>query len=99
MASIKKNIREYVSFSLLVLVYTVSSLRYFPGRWLDTLWATAVHIMSIGPYTIGGTLIVASILHKIAKEKLPWKNILRIFLAVSILIELFIGISHYYNPQ
>lgn len=94
-----KKVQEYVSFFLLTLVYSVSSLRYFPGRWLDTLWASAVHVMSIGPYTIGGTLVVASILQKLAKERIPWKNILRLFLAISILIELFIGISHYYKPQ
>ena len=86
-------IREYVSLFVLCLVYAVCSFRYFPGRMAESLVATLEHILNIGPYTIGATLIIASILRRLLKENLPWRKVFRIFLAVSIILELFLGIA------
>jgi len=86
-------IKEYVSLFLLCLVYAACSFRYFPGRMGESFIATLEHILSIGPYTIGATLIIASVLHRLLREKLPWSKVFRIFLAVSIILELFLGIA------
>ncbi len=94
-----KKLKEYLSYFLLVVVYLLCSMRYFPGRWLDTSLATITHIASMGPYTLGATIITVSILHKMSAERLPWKNIIRIFLAVSIFLELFLGIANYVDPK
>jgi hypothetical protein len=80
-------------------MYLFCSFRYFPGRRLDTLLQTAGHIASIGPYTLGATLVIASVLHKMSGERLPWKSIIRIFLAVSIMLELVLGIANYVDPK
>ena len=98
MPSISK-LKEYLSYFLLTVVYLLCSIRYFPGRRLDTLLETVDHIASIGPYTIGATIVIASVLHKISNERLPWKSIIRIFLAVSIVLELILGIADYVDPK
>lgn len=92
-------LKEYLSYFLLTVVYLLCSFRYFPGRWLDTLLETVGHIAAIGPYTIGATIVIASLLHKLSGEHLPWKSIIRIFLAVSIVLELVLGIANYVDPK
>ncbi len=91
-------LKEYLSYFLLVAVYLLCSMRYFPGSWLDTSLETITHIASMGPYTLGATIITVSILHKMSGERLPWKSIIRIFLAISIFLELFLGIGNHIDP-
>jgi hypothetical protein len=102
--SIKKNrvqqsamkIRETISFSLLVLVYLLVSLRYFPGEWMRTLLETFWHLLSIFPYTLGVTVLIVAVLRRIFEgKKLSLPLVIRIFITVSIFLELFLGIHDY----
>lgn len=95
----RSKLKEYVTYFLLTVVYLFCSFRYFPGRRLDTLLETVEHVASIGPYTIGATLVIASVLRKMSGEQLPWKSVIRIFLAVSIILELVLGIANYVDPK
>ncbi|HSR36231.1 MAG TPA: hypothetical protein VLL73_03540, partial [Desulfurivibrionaceae bacterium] len=66
------NVRRIVGFALLLALYLLASFRYFPGRPLDSLAATGVHLLRSVPFTVGLTLVVVSMMQRMAKEPLPW---------------------------
>lgn len=89
--------RQIVSLGLLVIFYLLCSLRFFPDRLADTLIETLIHILSVAPFTIGLTLVLLSVLQRLAGERLPLDRALRIFLTLGILFEIFYGLYNYLN--
>jgi hypothetical protein len=89
------NVRRIVGFVLLLALYLLASFRYFPGRPLDSLQATGLHIIRSAPFTVGLTLITISMVQRMAKERLPWPRILRFFLTISLFYEFLFALYHY----
>lgn len=89
------NVRRIVGFVLLLALYLLASYRYFPGRPLDSLAATGLHLLRSAPFTVGLTLITISMVQRMAKERLPWSRILRFFLTISLCYEFLFALYHY----
>ena len=90
-----KKIREQISLVLLLGLYVLCSLRYYPGDWSHTFVETLIHMLSVAPFGVGVTILLVTILRKLAGAQLPWDRVLRIFLIVVLVIELLYGISYY----
>lgn len=88
-------IRQSVSFFLLLLVYLLASFRYFPGRPVDSLQATGLHLLRSVPFTVGLTLVGVSLFQRLAREKLSWPRIIRFFLTISLGYEFLFALYHY----
>jgi len=87
--------KEIFYLVLLILIYLLCILRYFPGRPLDSLRATGFHLLDVLPYVVGLTIFIVSLLRKISKEKLPWTYIARIYLTLGLMVEFFYGLYNY----
>ena len=94
-----KKIKEKIFLVLLVLFYLLSSFRYFPGRWADSLVETAIHLLQVAPFLVGTIIIIDSILLKMAGERMPWINKGRIFLTLGLIVEFFLGMSNYWTQN
>ncbi|MEJ2034083.1 MAG: hypothetical protein P8Y63_13835 [Deltaproteobacteria bacterium] len=91
-----KNLREKFSLAFLIAVYLLVSMRLFPSSWVKTLQETAWHLLMIAPYTVGATILFASLLRRLAEgRRLSWLIVLRVFITVSIVLEFFLGIYDY----
>ena len=93
----RQRTREIVTLGLLFTFYLLCSFRYFPDRLVDSLVETLIHILSMAPFTGGLTLILISVLQRLAGERLPFDRALRIFLTMGILFEIFYGLYNYLN--
>jgi hypothetical protein len=91
--------KRFFSLFLLIAVYLLVSLRYYPGQVMKTITETLWHLLSIAPYTIGATVIIAVVLRRLSEGKLRWQLLLRIFITLSIILELFLGIHDHYSRQ
>jgi len=89
--------KEKVSLFLLILVYMLVTVRYFPNRPMDTLAATVSHLLESVPYIIAVTIVVVSVMQKVVGEKLPKNRIARIYLTFGLIAEFFFGMYHYLN--
>ena len=89
------NLRQAATLSLLSALYLLASYRYFPGRPVDSLAATGLHLLVSAPFTGGMTLVAVSFFQRLAKERLPWPRIVRFFLTISIGYEFFFALYHY----
>jgi hypothetical protein len=89
--------REKLGLVLLACLYLLTSVRFFPGRPLHSLLETLTHILSVAPINLGVSLILVALLQRILGERLPWQGMARIFFTVAILLELVLGLSHYYG--
>ncbi|MFH1215606.1 MAG: inner-membrane translocator [Pseudomonadota bacterium] len=89
--------KEKISLILLMAVYLLVTVRYFPGRPLETLTATLRHWLESVPFIIGLTILSVSILKKMAGAKLPLNRIIRIYLTFGLIGEVFYGIYNYVN--
>ena len=89
--------KEKISLGLLVVVYLFVTVRYFPGRPVETVTATLRHWLESVPFLIGLTILTVSILKKMAGSKLPANRIMRIYLTFGLIGEVFYGIYHYVN--
>ncbi|MDA8164041.1 MAG: hypothetical protein M0017_03270 [Desulfobacteraceae bacterium] len=91
-----KNLRGKLSLLLLAAVYVLVSLRLFPGNWGRTLRETGWHLLTIAPYTVGSTIILAAVLRRLGEgRKVSRLLLFRIFVTVSIVLEFFLGIYDY----
>ena len=89
------NARRIVGFALLLALYLLASFRYFPGRPLDSLAATGLHLLRSAPFTVGLTLVTVSMVQRVAKEPLPWPRRFRFFLTISLCYEFLFALYHY----
>lgn len=80
---------------LLALVYLLCSLRYYPGRLADSLVATLTQLLTVAPFSVGATILIAALFRKSTGERLPWGSVVRIFLTIGIVIEFFYGLHDY----
>ena len=92
-----QKIREQISLIILVVVYLLASVRYFPGRAMDSLVETLIHVLSVAPISLGATLIVVAVLQRLVKERLPFSRSLRFYLVVGICLEFILGLAHYFE--
>jgi hypothetical protein len=91
----RKKLRESISLGLTALVYMALSVRYYPGNILKTLTKSGIQILSVAPITVGGTIIIVSLLQHSLGAKLPRDRILRIFLTLGIIVEFLYGLYNY----
>ncbi|MEW6595528.1 MAG: inner-membrane translocator [Thermodesulfobacteriota bacterium] len=89
------NARRIFGFVLLLALYLLASYRYFPGRPLDSLAATGLHLLRSAPFTVGLTLVTISLVQRLAREKLPWPRRFRFFLTISLCYEFLFALYHY----
>lgn len=92
-----RRLREIITLCLLVIFYLLCSFRFFPDRLTDSLVETLIHILSVAPFTVGLTLILVSVLQRLAGERLPFDRVFRVFLTLGILFEIFYGLYNYLN--
>lgn len=85
----------YLSLAVLVLVYLVCLVRYHPGRPGATILATLSHFLTFAPFLAGGTLIVVRVFRGFAGVNPPAVVVVRLFLTIGLIAELFAGIYHY----
>ena len=87
--------KEKISLFLLIVVYLLVTVRYFPNRPIETLSATMSHLLESVPYIIAVTILAVSVMQKVVGEKLPRNRIARIYLTFGLIAEFFFGIYHY----
>ncbi len=87
--------RGPLSLAILVAVYLVCILRYHPGKPAATIIATVSHFLTFAPFLAGGTIIVVRVFRGIAGVNPPAVVVVRIFLTLGLVAELFAGIYHY----
>ena len=92
-----RRIREQISLAVLIVVYLLASVRYFPGRAMHSLVETLIHALSVAPITLGATLLIVAVLQRLIKERLPFDRTLRLFLVVAICLECILGLAHYFD--
>ena len=83
------------SLTLLILIYLVCGLRYFPGQPARSLVATLSHLLTFAPFLLGGTIIVSRIFEAFAGVPPPKMIQARVYLTLGLISELFAGIYHY----
>ena len=89
------SIKDKVLPVALGIIYLLCTVRYYPGRPVDTLIATAEHLLASIPFSLGFTLLVVSILAKVSGQRPPWIFVVRLFLTFGIIAEFFFGLYHY----
>jgi hypothetical protein len=87
--------KEIIYLIILMAIYLLCVLRYFPDQPLSSLRATGIHLLDVAPYVIGLTIFTVSILNKISGERLRWDRIARIYLTLGLIIEFFYGLYNY----
>ena len=92
-----QRIRERISLAILVVVYLLASVRYFPGRAMHSLVETLIHVLSVAPITLGATLVIVAVLQRLVKERLPFSRMLRLYLVVAICLEFILGLAHFFE--
>lgn len=89
--------REWAVLAFMAFGYGILSIRYFPGQQGKTIFETVTHVFAIAPVTLGATLVIVSLLQKAAGERLPWSRVSRIFLTVSLCVEILVGLSLHFQ--
>ncbi|MBU2537248.1 MAG: hypothetical protein KKH22_02335 [Proteobacteria bacterium] len=92
-----RKIREHLSLAVLVVVYLLASVRYFPGRAMHSVVETLIHMLSVAPINLGATLLIVAVLQRLVKERLPFSRTLRLFLVVGIFLEFILGLAHFFE--
>lgn len=90
-----KNVKKSVYLGLLISIYMLVSVRYYQGNLSKTVVETAIHLLTVAPFFIGGTLLLVAILRKLTGERPSWEAIIRIYLTIGIIVEFFLGLHHY----
>jgi len=93
----QQKIREQISLVILVVVYLLASVRYFPGRAMHSIVETLIHVLSVAPINLGVTLVIVAVLQHLVKERLPFSRTLRLFLLVAISLEFILGLAHFFE--
>ncbi|HIJ89767.1 MAG: hypothetical protein OEV89_02815 [Desulfobulbaceae bacterium] len=95
--SLPQKIWEHISLAILVVVYLLASVRYFPGRAMHSIVETMIHVLSVAPINLGATLLIVALLQRLVKERLPFSRSLRFYLVVAICLEFILGLAHYFE--
>ncbi len=88
--------REHLITAILFVVYLLASVRFFPGRPVQTLVETLTHLLAVAPISLGATLVLVALLQRLIGERLPLSRGIRIFLVIALCLEFILGLSHYY---
>lgn len=92
-----QEIRERIFLAVLTVVYLLASTRYFPGRPMQSVVETLIHILSVAPINLGATLLIVAVLQRLLKERLPFVKTLCLFLVLAICLEFILGLAHYFE--
>ena len=90
-------IREQISLAILIVVYLLASVRYFPGRATQSMVETLIHMLSVAPINLGATLVIVAVLQRLVKERLPVSRTVRLFLVTAICLEFILGLAHFFE--
>jgi len=88
-------VKAVVSSVVLGAIYLLCAVRYYPGRFIDTLMATVEHLLTSLPFALGLTLVVISVFARLSGQRPPRLFTVRLFLTFGIIIEFFFGLYHY----
>ena len=89
-----KNVKKNLLLGLLISIYLLSSVRYYKENLAKTVVETLIHLFTVAPFLIGGTLVLIAVFRKLAGERPPWETIIRIYLTIGIIIEFILAIHH-----
>ncbi len=92
-----KSLKKIFAITILIILYLIFSVRYYQGNFSKTALETCIHMLTVAPFLIGGTLVLVSVLRKVAGERLSWEAVIRIYLTLGIFVEFILGIYHYVN--
>ena len=92
---ILKTVKDKLSLILLIVFFLLCNGWYSPAGWKDSLLRTFIHIVSLAPFSVGLTLVIASILQRITRERLGMEQVIRIYLAISIVVGFFFGLYNH----
>lgn len=87
--------KNMVSLIVLLGVYLLCSLRYFPDNALKTVVETLLQIITVAPLPGGATLILVNFLQRSAEQKMPWDRMVRIYLTIGVMVEFIFGVHNY----
>ncbi|HIJ78646.1 MAG: hypothetical protein OEY01_05915 [Desulfobulbaceae bacterium] len=90
-------IRDYIIIAFLLTLYLLFSIRYVAGNPGGTVVETLLHIVSIGPFNLGATMLICAMLKRVAGQGMPWDKAARIFLFIGIAMELLIWLFHVFG--
>ena len=90
-----KSFKKIFAIVILIILYVLFSVRYYQGNLAKTALETGIHMLTVAPFLIGGTLILVSVLRKFTGERPPWAMVIRIYLTIGIFVEFILGIYHY----
>lgn len=95
-----QNIRKYAAFVFLGTLYLVCSIRITPGTVRESLWDTLVqvetlgetlyHMVSMGLFYLGATLISVVVYQKVTGTRMAWSRVVRVYLFIAICMEFLI---------
>ena len=89
-----KNVKKFLSIALLIMVYLFGSVRYYKENLGKTVVETLIHLLTVAPFFIGGTLVLVAVFRKLTGERPPWETIIRIYLTIGIIAEFILAIQH-----
>ena len=92
-----EKIGEKISLIIMIAVYLLCGLRYFPDQPVATITNSGLHLLTVAPFLVGTILICSSFYRKITGETIGWQRMVRIYLTVGIIVEFFLGLYHYLN--
>jgi membrane-associated PAP2 superfamily phosphatase len=92
MGKLTKNL----SLAAVIGAYLLFNFRYAPESWLASTKATLMQLLTTVPYIAGLTILLVSVLKKMAGKSLPWDRIVRIYCTIGILIGFFFAMSEYW---
>jgi len=93
----QQKIWERIALVILVVIYLLASVRYFPGRAMHSLVETLIHVLSVAPINLGATLVIVAVLQRLVKERLPFSRTLRLYLVMAICLEFILGLVHFFE--
>lgn len=87
--------RQSLGLAILAVLYLLANVRWFPGRAVESLSATALHLIQSAPFILGLTIFVVSLLQRVAKQTMAWPRRIRLFLFFGLLYEFLFALHHY----
>ena len=85
-----------ISLAAVIAAYLLFNFRYAPDSLVASIKATLMQILTTAPYVAGLTILLVSVINKMAGDRLPWDRIIRIYCTIGIFIGLFFAMSEYW---
>ena len=79
-----------------IAVYLLFNFRYAPDSLIASIKATLMQLLTTAPYVAGLTILLVSVINKMAGDRLPRDRIIRIYCTIGIFIGFFFAMSEYW---